>query len=103
MLTCCFRFWRSINQEKVIVLGEISAISLYFHVFILEDIKPKIYEIVNHRNWIVHTIWWYIEEMDVGNINGDNFAKHVDRKGKIVTLFCVFKINWNCWIVEQVY
>ena len=31
--------------------------------------------------------------MDVGKINGDNFAKHVDRKGKIFTLFCVFKIN----------
>ena len=98
MSTCCFRFWKSNNQEKVTVLGEIWAKSLYFKVFRLENIKPKINEIVNLKNWIVAITWWDIEEMDVSNINSDNFGKHVDGKGKIFTLFCVFKINWNYWI-----
>ena len=79
MLICCFRFWTSNNQEKVIVLGEIWARSLYFNAFRLENVKPKINEIV--KNWIVDITWWDIEEMDVSNINSDNFGKRVDGKG----------------------
>ena len=107
MLTCCFRFWRSKNQEKVIVLDEISPTSLCFNVFRLENIKPKINEIVNHKNWIVDITRWDIEEMDFSNINSDNFGKHVGGKGKRFTLFCVFKINFlkmrlqfRCFIVN---
>ena len=47
---------------------------------------------------MVDVRWWDIEEMDVSNINSDNFGKRVDGKGKRFDLFCVFKINWNCWI-----
>ena len=81
MLICCFRFWRSNNQEKVIVPGEIWARSLYFNGFRLENVKPKINEIVDHKNWIVDITCWDIEEMDVSNINSDNFGKRVDGKG----------------------
>ena len=33
--------------------------------------------------------------MDAKNIKIDNFAKHVDGKGRKFTYFCVFKINSN--------
>ena len=90
MLAYCFQFWSSNNQQKVIVPGEISARSLYFHVFRLENIKPKICEIVNHDNWIVLITWWYVEEMDLSNINSDSFGKNFDGRGKRFTLLCVF-------------
>ena len=97
LLTCCFRFWRSSNQEKVIALGKSSARFVYFHVFRPENTKQKIYGIVNHKNWIVDITWWDIEVMGASNINSDHFGQHADGKGKRFTLFCVFKINWNCW------
>ena len=42
----------------VIVLGETSARCLYFNVFRLENIKPKIYERVNYKNWIIDITWY---------------------------------------------
>ena len=85
------------SKKNLIVLGKRSARSLYFQVLKLENIKQKIYEIVNHKNWIADIRWWDIEEMDVSDINSINFGEHVG-KSKRFTLFCLFKINWNCWI-----
>ena len=90
-MPCCFRFWRSNNEEKVNVLWESSARSLYFHVFRPENIKQEIHEIANHKDWKVDITWWDIKEMDVSNIDSDSFSEHVDGKGKRFTLFCVFE------------
>ena len=38
------------SKKNLIVLGKRSARSLYFQVLKLENIKQKIYEIVNHKN-----------------------------------------------------
>ena len=38
------------SKKNLIVLGKPSARSLYFQVLKLENIKQKIYEIVNHKN-----------------------------------------------------
>ena len=58
-----------------------------FSRFWLENIKQKIYDIVNHKNWEADITRSETEEMDVSNSNTDKFGEHIDGKGKRFTLF----------------